>query len=126
MPPFAHTNKQQHNQNSESKEDYDLNDWPLHELIDTVYMKCLLYTSEEDLRKFLTNQLKEPPNASHDKREVNCFKLPNHCNVEECETVLRQFRKYSDMVSLYKSHNQYRKALELMKSKHKQLMVLQK
>ena len=110
------------------KNDYDWNDWPLCELIDTVSMKCY-YIHQKKIKKILTNQLKESPNASHDKhdkREVNCFKLPNHCNVEECETVLRQFRKYSDMVSLYKSHNQYRKALELMKSKHKQLMVLQK
>ena len=112
-----HQYKRNNNKKSESKEDYDTNDWPLCELIDTVYMKCLLYTSKDDLTKFLANQLDESPNASDDKREVNCFKLPNHCNVEECETVLRQFRKYSEMVLLYKSHNQYRKALELMKIK---------
>ena len=80
-------------------------------------MKCLLHTDEDALSKFLTNTLKEAPNARLEDREINCLKLPNQCNVEECEAILRKFKNYSEMVSLYKSHNQYRKALELMKIK---------
>ena len=100
---------------SESKEDCDFFDWSIYELIDTVYMKCLLHTSEKDLTKFLADELQ-----NNNGCEINCVKLKNHCNFEECERELLKFGKYSDMILLYKSHNQHRKALEVIKSNHKE------
>ncbi len=63
-------------------------------IIDTSLLKAYIKTNDAELIQFL--------------------KQPNFCHVKECENVLQNYKKYSELVLLYKGKALHRNALELL------------
>lgn len=99
-------NLKQREMDIESKD--DVNDWSLPELIDTMYVRCLLETNQiQKLQSFLTQK-------------------DNECHVQECAEILRQKSKFEELILLYKSHDEYQNALAVMHTKSNHVSGLQK
>lgn len=89
-------------------QEYDeQSEWKLTELIDTVYCKCLI-------------------EAENDINLQNFLRKENKCNVQECELLLQQKKKFEELVLLYQSHGQHKSALDLMRVKNKQINGINK
>eukprot|EP01059_Diplonema_ambulator_P034812 TRINITY_DN7995_c0_g2_i2.p1 TRINITY_DN7995_c0_g2~~TRINITY_DN7995_c0_g2_i2.p1 ORF type:complete len:510 (+),score=203.18 TRINITY_DN7995_c0_g2_i2:137-1666(+) len=80
---------QQHSETSDSE--------MLKASVDTALLHCLLLTSEDEVKEFLS--------------------FPNSCVLDDCERFLRQEARWSDIVALYRSKGMDRKALELLTGK---------
>ncbi|CAG0902960.1 unnamed protein product [Cyprideis torosa] len=67
------------------------------QIIDTTLVKCFLATTDSLVASFL--RLKD-----------------NHCHMEETELALKKHQKFDDLIILYQTKNQHRKALEILRS----------
>eukprot|EP01064_Diplonema_japonicum_P020951 TRINITY_DN30502_c0_g1_i1.p1 TRINITY_DN30502_c0_g1~~TRINITY_DN30502_c0_g1_i1.p1 ORF type:complete len:923 (+),score=240.94 TRINITY_DN30502_c0_g1_i1:49-2769(+) len=65
--------------------------------VDTAFLHCLLLTAEDDVETFLGT--------------------PNRCVLDDCERILRQESKWSNIVALYRSKGKDRAALDLLTGK---------
>ncbi|RIB02187.1 vacuolar sorting protein 39 domain 2-domain-containing protein [Gigaspora rosea] len=65
------------------------------ELVDTALLKSYMFTNEALVGPLL--------------------RVPNHCNVEECEGLLLERKKYKELVDLYHGKGLHRKSLDLLK-----------
>ncbi|KAG0322530.1 Vam6/Vps39-like protein, partial [Dissophora globulifera] len=68
------------------------------EIVDTALLKSYMLTNERLVGSLL--------------------RVPNHCNLEETESLLLKHKKYRELVDFYRGKKQHRKALELLKSVH--------
>jgi len=89
-------------------EEVDLStEWPLSELIDSVFCKCLV-------------------ESENDYKLAAFLKSSNDCNVAECEILLKQSSKFEELVLLYESHGRHKAALDLMRVKNRAICGINK
>ncbi|ODM93368.1 Vam6/Vps39-like protein [Orchesella cincta] len=78
----------------------------LLQIIDTTLLKCYLQTNESLVASLL--RLKD-----------------NHCHVEETERALKKHRKYNDLIILYQTKGNHRKALETLQKQNNTERIIQ-
>ncbi|ETO20940.1 hypothetical protein RFI_16263, partial [Reticulomyxa filosa] len=98
----------------EQKEDQEADAWPLAELVDTVYLKCLLLVHPESVEGFVKD-VKNQCNIPVSERKSSKKKKKK----QKTQTELQNHEKYLELVYLYKSHEYHSKALDTIQKQAK-------
>eukprot|EP01083_Nonionella_stella_P066239 174233_1 len=95
-------------------------EWTLSQLVDTVYCKSLILIETK------TDETEDANPPALNELQSFLMNESTQCNVSECELLLKQKKKFYELVLLYESHNEHKAALDLMRVKNKQINGMNK